>query len=370
MLSKIILLSCLTVIYMLPVIGQPKAILVNMNHVTLSCELNEKGTVLYAVSFDGKAFIKPSSLGFKIAGDENFSSNFELIGMDSVVSDNSWKPVLGEVSTIRDHHKELTLHLKQKNSPNRLLNIIFRVFEDGVGFRYEFPKQPHLKYFVVEDELTQFNLAGDYKAFWIPGDYDTNEYPYTCSKLSAIDNRQLVKNSKDIAVRLAPDAYAVQTPLMLKTDDGLYINIHEAALINYAAMQLHVNVATFALSSSLVPDATGSKAYLHAPFATPWRTIIVSNKATEILASKIILNLNEPTKLTQTDWIKPMKFIGVWWEMQTEKSGWKYSDASDNTDAAGKLIPNGKHAANTANVKRYIDFAAANNIKGVLLFAL
>ncbi len=165
MLAKIISLSCLAVIYISPVFAQLKTYQVNMNHVTLSCKLDEKGTALYAVSFDVKSFIKPSSLGFKISGDDNFSSNFELINVDSAVSDNSWKPVLGEVSTIRDHHKELTLHLKQKNTPNRLLNIIFRVFEDGVGFRYEFPKQPNLKYFVVEDELTQFNLAGDYKTF-------------------------------------------------------------------------------------------------------------------------------------------------------------------------------------------------------------
>jgi hypothetical protein len=261
----------------------------------------------------------------------------------------------------------MTVHLRQTRSPGRLLNIIFRVFTDGVGFRYEFPKQPVLKYFVVKDELTRFNLTGDHKSFWIPGDFDTNEYLYTTSLISEINNRALVDNSTDIAVRIAPDNYAVQTPLMLKTKDSLYINIHEAALVNYPAMQLHADGKTFSLSSGLVPDATGNKAYLHAPFVTPWRTIIVSDKATEILASKMILNLNEPSVITNTSWIKPMKFVGVWWEMQTGKSTWSYSDFADSTDTRGKLIPNHRHGATTANVKKYIDFAAKNGIQGVLV---
>jgi hypothetical protein len=345
---------------------QGTPVIVQMNKVQLSFSLNEKGTPEYAVSYSNQPVIKLSQMGLKFT-DGSFNDNFEITGIDSTLYDKSWKPVLGEVSIIRDHHKELIIHLKQKNTTARLLNIIFRVFEDGVGFRYDFPKQPGLKYFIVTDELTQFNLAGNHKAFWIPGDYDTNEYRYTHSRLSEIDNRKLVETSKDIAVRVAPDPTAVQTPLMLTTDDGLYINIHEAALVNYAAMQLHVDTLTYSLSSNLVPDAIGNKAYLHAPCATPWRTIIVSNKATEILASKMILNLNEPSKLETTDWIKPMKFIGVWWEMQTGKGGWNYSDASDNVDANGNLIPNGKHSANTANVKKYIDFASANGIKGVLV---
>ena len=247
------------------------------------------------------------------------------------------------------------------------MDIVFRVFADGVGFRYEFPKQPGIKYFIVTDELTQFNLTGNHKAFWIPGDYDTNEYPYTTSKLSEIDNKELVDNSTAIAVRVAPDRYAVQTPLMMKTQDGLYINLHEAALVNYPAMQLHVNDSTYQLSARLVPDALGNKAYLHAPFHTPWRTIIVSNKAEDILASKMILNLNDPSAIQNTSWITPMKFVGVWWEMQTGKGTWSYSDYPDSTDVSGNLIPNGKHSANTANVKRYIDFASKNGIKGVLV---
>ena len=193
-----------------------------------------------------------------------------------------------------------------------------------MAFRYEFPTQPNLKYFIVSDELTSFNLAGDHKTFWIPGDYDTNEYPYTTSKISEINNRQLVASSTDIAVRVAPDAHAVQTPLMMKTADGLYINIHEAALINFPAMQLHVDNSTYQLTASLVPDAVGNKSYMHAPFKTPWRTIMVSDKAADILASKLILNLNEPSKIDDTSWIRPMKFIGVWREMQTGKSTWNY----------------------------------------------
>jgi hypothetical protein len=234
-------------------------------------------------------------------------------------------------------------------------------------FRYVFPKGSGPGYFVVTDELTQFALAGDHKTFWIPGDYDTNEYPYTTSKVSEIDNKAMVEKSTDIAVRVAPDRYAVQTPLMMKSADGLYINIHEAALVDYPAMQLHVDRASLVLTSALVPDAVGNKAYLHAPFATPWRTVIVSDKAADILTSRIILNLNEPSRIGDSSWIHPMKFVGVWWEMQTGKATWSYSDLADSLSAAGGLIPSGKHGANTVNVKRYIDFAAAHNIQGVLV---
>ncbi|HEV2483311.1 MAG TPA: glycoside hydrolase family 97 protein, partial [Puia sp.] len=302
--------------------------------------------------------------------------------------DSVWQPVWGEVREIRDHYEQLRVHLRKSDARpgqggsagstegaadgtmgggGRLLDIVFRVFADGVGFRYEFPRQPGLKYFIVTDELTQFHMAGDHKTFWIPGDYDSNEYPYTTSALSAVDNAALVAASTAIAVRVAPDRYAVQTPLMMKTADGLYINIHEAGLMNYSTMDLHVDAATLTLSTRLVPDAVGNKAYLHAPAHTPWRTIIVSDKAADILASKLILNLNEPSRLATTDWIHPMKFVGVWWEMQTGKGTWSYSDYADSLSASGQLIPNGRHSANTANVERYIDFAAANHIGGVLV---
>ncbi len=338
----------------------------SMNKVKLAFSLNETGTPVYAVSFNDKPVIKSSTLGFVLSNNDNFKNSFEVIGSDKKSQDTTWQPVWGEVKNIRDHYNQLIVHLKQKNT-NRLLDIEFKVFADGVGFRYIFPLQPNLKYFIVSDELTQFALAGDHKTFWIPGDYDSNEYPYTTSKISEINNKALVDKSTDIAVRDAPDSFAVQTPLMMKSDDGLYINIHEAALLNYPAMQLHVDHASLTLSSNLVPDAVGNKAYLHAPFHTPWRTILVSDNAADILASKTILNLNEPSTITNTSWIKPMKFIGVWWEMQTGKGTWSYANTADDKDANGNLIASGKHSANTANVKRYIDFAAANNIQGVLV---
>jgi glucan 1,4-alpha-glucosidase len=355
-------------LFFISLLGNASAqvITAGMQKVKMDFTLNKDAVPVYSVSYDQKTIIQPSALGFTFVNNDNFNSNFEILGSEKRSVDETWNPVWGEVKEIRNHYNEVTVHLKQ-NGTNRLLDIIFRVFADGVGFRYTFPKQPGIKYFIVTDELTQFNLTGNHKAFWIPGDYDTNEYPYTTCKLSEIDNKELVEKSTAIAVRIAPDRYAVQTPLMMKTDDGLYINIHEAALVNYPAMQLHVNDSTYQLSARLVPDALGNKAYLHAPFHTPWRTIIVSDKAADILSSKMILNLNDPSSIKNTSWIKPMKFVGVWWEMQTSKGTWNYSDYPDSTDANGNPIPNGRHSANTANVKRYIDFASKNGIKGVLV---
>ena len=335
--------------------------------VSATFKLDANGKPSYSVWFKDKAVIKDSNLGFKLEDDSTFYTNFESLGVDKQSADQTWQPVWGEVKTIRDHYEQFTVHLKQKQQPNRLLDIVFRVFADGVAFRYVFPKQPNLNYFIITDERSQFNLTGDHKAFWIPGDYDTNEYAYTTSNLSQVDAWKVQKAATDIAVRVVPDQYAVQTPLMLKTADGLYINIHEAALLNYPAMQLHVNRSTFGLSSNLVPDAVGNKAYLHAPFSTPWRTILVSDKAADILASKTILNLNPPSTIKETSWIKPMKFVGVWWEMQIGKSTWSLANDMNSVDKEGNLIPNGRHGANTQNVKRYIDFASKNGIDGVLV---
>jgi len=340
---------------------------VRMGAVNLNFVMDEQGRPVYSVSFRDKPVILPSHLGFVLKEDSSFYHDFELTGTDKKSVDETWQPVWGETREIRNHYMELRVHLRQKKSPHRLLDIVFRVFDEGVGFRYEFPRQPDLKYFIVSDERTEFSLAGDHKTFWIPGDFDTNEYAYATTKISEVDNRVMVDTSTAIAVRVAPDPYAVQTPLMMKTRDGLYINIHEAALVNYPAMQLHVNRATLQLTASLVPDAVGNKAYLHAPFQTPWRTIIVSDRAANILASKMILNLNEPSMIKNTAWIKPTKFVGVWWEMQTGKSTWNYSDFPDSVGADGKPIPNGRHGANTENVKRYIDFAAKNGIGAVLV---
>ncbi len=346
--------------------GQPFSI--SMNKVSLQFLLDTSGRPLYAVQFNQQPVVLPSRLGFTLnETDSVFDSGFHIIGSEQSAVDENWQPVWGEQRNIRNHYRQLTVHLQQGRPPGRLLDLVFRVFEDGVGFRYEFPRQQRLNYFIVANESTQFNMAGDHKSFWIPGDYDTNEYLYTTSLLSEVDNRRMVDSSLDIAVRVAPDRYSVQTPLMMKTKNGLYINIHEAALVNYSAMQLHVNTKDFSLSASLVPDAVGNKAYLHAPAKTPWRTIIVSDKATEILSSRMVLNLNDPTPLTNTSWIKPMKFVGVWWEMQTGKATWSYSDFADSVSAAGKPIPNGRHGANSDNVKRYIDFAAKNGIPAVLV---
>jgi len=343
------------------------ALRAGMNKVKLEFVLDKSGAPNYAVYFDQKQIVKPSPLGFVLSDDSTFYKDFELLGSERKTVDETWKPVWGEVNQIRNNYEELSVHLKHNGTTRRYLDIVFRVFADGVGFRYVFPKQNDLKYFIVTNEFTHFNLTGDHKAFWIPGDYDTNEYPYTTSKLSEVDAWKLATTATDIAVRVAPDQYAVQTPLMMKTNDGLYINIHEAALSGYPAMQLHVDRSMNSLSSNLVPDAVGNKAYLHAPFKTPWRTIIVSDKATDILASKLILNLNDPSVIKDPSWIKPMKFVGVWWEMQIGKSTWRYSEYADSTDANGKPIPNGRHGANTENVKRYIDFAAKNGIGGVLV---
>lgn len=334
--------------------------------VTLKFSMDSDGRPRYAVQFNNQPVIQPSYLGFSLETDSTFYRDFIVTGSKRNTVNETWSPVWGELKTIRNDYEQLTVRLLHKSG--KLLNITFRVFADGVGFRYEFPLQPGLKYFIVKDELTQFSMAGDHSTFWIPGDFDSQEYNYTKSKLSEVDNRPVVNAATEIAVRVAPDPYAVQTPLMMKTQQGLYINIHEAALINYPAMHLHVNTANYQLTSTLVPDAVGNKAYLHAPSHTPWRTIILSDKATDILASKMILNLNDPSKAgNDASWIKPMKFVGIWWEMQTGIATWSYSDFPDSTNAQGQLIPGGKHGANTANVKRYIDFAAKHGIQGVLV---
>ena len=364
-LKKILAPICL-ICFLLQVQAQSRET-VALGTVKLIFTLDKNGSPMYEVFYKDKPAILPSHLGFRLNVDSVFSAGFQITGSEKKSFDQTWQTVWGETKNVRNHYEELTIHLQSQKTPGILLDIAFRVFEDGVGFRYQFPLQPHLKYFIVTDELTEFNQTGNHKTFWIPADFDTNEYLYTTSKISEIDNRKLVETSTDIAVRVAPDPFAVQTPLMMKTNEGLYINIHEAALVNYSAMQLHVNRQNFSMVSSLVPDAYGNKAYLHAPFQTPWRTIIISDRAADILTSKMILNLNEPAAFTNTSWIKPMKFTGIWWEMQTGKSSWNYSDYPDSLTKDGKVVPNGRHGANTANVKRYIDFAAVNHIQGVLV---
>ena len=339
----------------------------SLGKVKLTFALSSAGQPTYAVAYGLRPVVKASRLGVALQGRQGFDGPLVLTGSETKDVDETWQPVWGEVKNIRNHYQQLTVHLRQPQAPGRRLDVVFRVFADGVGFRYEFPRQLALGNFVVSDELTEFALPADHQAFWIPADYDTNEYYYTHSRLSAVDGSAQVKASTEIAVRVAPDPQAVATPLMLKADDGLYVNIHEAAQVDYPAMQLHVDRASHRLTARLVPDAVGSKAFLHAPSHTPWRTIIVSDRATDILASKLILNLNEPSKLASTDWIKPMKFVGVWWEMQIGRTDWKYAESADTLNAQGQLIPTGRHGATTANVKRYIDFAAQHHIAGVLV---
>ncbi len=345
----------------------PRPLTACQGKVKLTVALNPAGQPTYAVAYGVRLVVNASRLGIALQGGPGFDGPLVLAGSEVKDVDETWQPVWGEVKNIRNHYQQLTVHLRQPQMPGRRLDVVFRVFADGVGFRYEFPRQLALGNFVVSDELTEFALPADHQAFWIPGDYDTNEYYYTHSRLSAVDGTAQVKASTEIAVRVAPDAQVVATPLMLKSADGLYINIHEAAQLDYPAMQLHVDRASYRLTARLVPDAVGSKAFLHAPSHTPWRTIIVSDKATDILASKLIINLNEPSKLASTDWIKPMKFVGVWWEMQIGRTDWKYAASADTLDAKGQLIPTSRHGATTANVKRYIDFAAQHHIAGVLV---
>ena len=336
---------------------------------SLKFSLTADGTPTYQLSFKNKPVIKPSTMGLATVDVPSFLSGFSITKTDQSTVDNSWEPIMGEQKTIRNNYKELLVTLSQKAEKDRFIHIRFRLFNDGLGFRYEFPKQANLKYFIIKEENTQFNLAGDHKIFWIPGDYDTNEYPYTTSKLSEIAG--LIKKATiDVHAQYPIKTLAIQTPSMMKSADGLYINIHEAALINYPAMSLNVDPANYRLSSHLTPDAVGNKGYLQTDTHTPWRTIVVSDRAADILSSRMILNLNDPTAYKDVSWIKPIKYIGVWWEyFVAGKSTWAYS--TENNVKMGedfsKLTPSGKHGATTENVKKHIDFAAEHGFDAVLV---
>ncbi|SMD44277.1 Glycosyl-hydrolase 97 C-terminal, oligomerisation [Aquiflexum balticum DSM 16537] len=327
------------------------------------------GKAVYQLSFKGKEVVKPSRLGFEIKNQPTLMDGFRLISTKIDSFDEYWAPVWGEESKIRNHYNELAVTINQA-STDRTLLIRFRVFDDGLGFRYEFPTQPELGHFVVKEERTQFAMSGNHTAFWIAGDYETQEYDYTESKLSEI--RDLM--AKAVTANLSQKPFSptgVQTSLMMKTSEGLYINLHEAALMDYSTMHLNLDDKNFIFESWLTPDVNGDKGYLQSPFNTPWRTVIVSDDARDILSSRMTYNLNEPSKIKDVSWIKPMKYIGVWWEMITGKSSWAYTDEFPavrlgETDFS-KAKPNGKHGANTANVKRYIDFAAAHGFSGVLV---
>ena len=338
-------------------------------NVILSFSLKNDGTPSYKVSYKNKPVINESTLGFTLKKADPLTNNFKVVDTKKSTFKETWKPVWGEESEILNHYNELLVSLEQNNT-NRKMNIRFRVYNEGVGFRYEFPSQKELTYFVVEEELSQFAMTGDHTAWWIPGDYDTQEYDYMESKLSEI--RGLMKEAVTENVsQFAFSPTGVQTSLMMKTKDGLYINLHEAALVDYSLMNLNLDDKTFVFQSWLTPDAKGDKGYLMAPCHSPWRTIMVSDDARKILASRLILNLNEPCAIADTSWIKPVKYVGVWWEMITGKNSWSYTNDLPtidlNTVDYSKTKPNGTHGANNEEVRKYIDFAAKHGFDQVLV---
>ena len=360
-------------------------------NLTLDFSLNNQGTPVYELTYKGHPVIKPSRLGLELKREDankktdfewterkdadrldakaDLMTGFSINRTQTATFDETWTPVWGEESRIRNHYNELEVTLDQAATQRQLV-LRFRLFDDGMGFRYEFPQQPELNYFVIREELTEFAMAGDHTAFWIPGDYDTQEYDYTTSRLSEI--RGLMKKAyTENSSQTLSSPTGVQTALMMKTDDGLYINLHEAALVDYPCMNLDLDDRNLVFRSWLTPDARGDKGYMQTPCHTPWRTVIVSDDARDILASRITLNLNEPCKLTDTSWIKPVKYVGVWWDMITGRGTWAYTDDLASvklgiTDYT-KTRPNGRHSANTENVKRYIDFAAKHGFDAVLV---
>lgn len=336
-------------------------------NLVLNVDVTADGTPYYTLDYKGKPIIKESRLGLK-SDETAFTGGFKIVGTDTASVDRTWQPVWGEYSEVRDHFNELAVQLKAEN-PARAMTIRFRLFDDGLGFRYELPAQEGPNYLTLKDELTEFNYTGNHKLFCIPGDYDTDEYLW--SETTFTDLSSAMSNYRKHSEAQRVDGLTIQTPMLIKTDDGVYINAHEAALDGYPAMLLDVDPVNFSMKSHLVPDRLGVSAYLQLPFNTPWRTLIISDDARDILASQLVLNLNEPCKIEDTSWIKPMKFIGVWWEMFTGNvKTWAYSNdylAKPGVTDYSALEPNGRHPANTENVKRYIDFAAEHGIDGVLV---
>ena len=347
-------------------------------NVVVSFSLTDNGVPTYQVSYKGKAVIKPSHLGLELtpskhdgikAEDTNLINGFKVTKTETSTFKETWKPVWGETNSILNHYNEMAVSLTQEH-PNRTMIVRFRVYNDGMGLRYEFPRQNNLSYFIIKDEHTQFAMAGDHTAWWIPGDYDTQEYETITSKLS--DIRSKMKEAiTDNASQTTFSPTGVQTSLQMKSSDGLYINLHEAACVDYPTMHLNLDDKNMVFESWLTPDPTGNKAYMQAPRTTPWRTLIVSDDARDMLSSNLILNLNEPCKLEDTSWIKPVKYCGVWWEMIVGKKSWSYTDEFPAVELGvtdfSKAKPNGRHAATNAEVKRYIDFAAKNGLDQVLV---
>ncbi len=362
-------LTCFLLVLFMSSAAMAESITSPNGQLQLNFSVNSQGEPVYELFYKGKAVIKPSKLGLELKNDPGLMNGFTLADTQTSTFDETWEPVWGEVKQIRNHYNEMAVTLDQK-AQDRNIIIRFRLFDDGLGFRYEFPLQKNLNYFVIKEERTQFAMTGDHKAFWIPGDYDTQEYDFTESKLSEI--RGLLKSAiTGNASQTQFSPTGVQTSLQMKTADGLYINLHEAALVDYSCMHLNLDDKNLIFESWLTPDAVGDKGYMQAPCKSPWRTVIVSDDARDILASKLTLNLNEPCAYEDVSWIKPVKYVGVWWEMIAGKSTWAYTDDLPSVKLGetdySKTKPNGRHGANNENVKRYIDFAAAHGFDQVLV---
>ena len=347
-------------------------------NVVVSFSLVDNGVPTYKVSYKGKPVIKQSRLGLELtpsqndgikAEDTNLMNGFKVSNTETSSFKEVWKPVWGETSSILNHYNEMAVSLTQEH-PNRTIIIRFRVYNDGMGLRYEFPRQSNLGYFIIKDEHTQFAMAGDHTAWWLPGDYDTQEYETVTSKLSEIRSKMKAAVTENTSQTTFSET-GVQTSLQMKSSDGLYINLHEAACVNYPTMHLNLDDKNMVFESWLTPDAQGNKAYMQAPRTTPWRTLIVSDDARDMLSSNLILNLNEPCQYDDTSWIKPVKYCGVWWEMIVGRKSWSYTDEFPAVEIGvtdfSKAKPNGRHGATTAEVKRYIDFAAKNGLDQVLV---
>ena len=347
-------------------------------NVVVSFSLVDNGVPTYQVSYKGKPVIKQSRLGLELTPsnndgikpeDTNLMNGFKVSNAETSSFKEVWKPVWGETSSILNHYNEMAVSLTQEH-PNRTIIVRFRVYNDGMGLRYEFPRQSNLGYFIIKDEHTQFAMAGDHTAWWLPGDYDTQEYETVTSKLSEIRSKMKSAVTDNTSQTTFSDT-GVQTSLQMKTSDGLYINLHEAACVNYPTMHLNLDDKNMVFESWLTPDAQGNKAYMQAPRTTPWRTVIVSDDARDMLSSNLILNLNEPCQYDDTSWIKPVKYCGVWWEMIVGRKSWSYTDEFPAVEIGvtdfSKAKPNGRHGATTAEVKRYIDFAAKNGLDQVLV---
>lgn len=362
-------LTCFLLVLFMSSAAMAESITSPNGQLQLNFSVNSQGEPVYELFYKGKAVIKPSKLGLELKNDPGLMNGFTLADTQTSTFDETWEPVWGEVKQIRNHYNEMAVTLDQK-AQDRNIIIRFRLFDDGLGFCYEFPLQKNLNYFVIKEERTQFAMTGDHKAFWIPGDYDTQEYDFTESKLSEI--RGLMKSAiTGNASQTQFSPTGVQTSLQMKTADGLYINLHEAALVDYSCMHLNLDDKNLIFESWLTPDAVGDKGYMQAPCKSPWRTVIVSDDARDILASKLTLNLNEPCAYEDVSWIKPVKYVGVWWEMIAGKSTWAYTDDLPSVKLGetdySKTKPNGRHGANNENVKRYIDFAAAHGFDQVLV---